>query len=260
MALAELNAESSASLVAANDVSPSTADSSFVAALQKRVSCAVEKRRASYRSPRLRRGYMMQFQEIERAVIDEVRTCTGGDLSSQQILDIGCGAGGWLREFVKWGAKPANLVGVDALHERIDEARAMCPADIRLICGSAEKLEFDDESFDLIMIFESMSLILEQEVRERVAAEAVRVLKRNGAILWYDFRYQRPEMKGLLAPVTEPQLRRLFPGCELRLKSIHPFPPISRRLAEIWRPAWYLLDIIPPLRTCYVGTITKKLT
>ena len=57
----------------------------------------------------------MQFQEIERAVSDDLRQCTGGDLSEQRVLDIGCGAGGWLLEFVKWGAKPGNLVGIDAL-------------------------------------------------------------------------------------------------------------------------------------------------
>ena len=256
---AEFNARAIASPMAnsavANGVSGAT---DFVAALESRVSRAVEKRRASYRSPRLQRGYMMQFQEIERAVSDELRHCTNGDLSQQRVLDIGCGAGGWLREFVKWGAKPRNLTGIDALRERVEEARELCPTGIQLICGSAENLEFEDESFDIIMLFESMSLILEEDVRRRVAAEALRVLKRSGSILWYEFRYQRPEMKGLLAPVTKGQLKELFPGCNLMLKSIHPFPPISRRLAEIWRPAWYLFNVIPPLRTCYVGTITKR--
>lgn len=259
MSAAESDGKPTATMLTANVGGTTPATSDFVAGLSARVRRAVNNRRASYRSPHLRRGYMMQFQEIERAVSDELRRCTDGDLSKQRVLDIGCGAGGWLREFVNWGAKPGNLVGIDALQERIEEARELCSPNIQLICGSAEKLEFENASFDIVMLFMTMSLILESDQREHVAVEALRVLKRTGAILWYDYRYQRPEMKGLETPVTKRQLQRLFPGCHFALKSILPFPPVSRLLAEIWRPAWHLLHPVPLLRTCYVGSITKPL-
>jgi SAM-dependent methyltransferase len=164
-----------------------------------------------------------------------------------------------LREFVKWGARPSDLCGVDALAERIDEAREMCPPGIQLICGNAEALQFEDESFDIVLMFQSMTLMIDDTVRRRVASEALRVLKPGGAILIYDYRYQRPEMKGLLAPVRRRDIHSLFSGCNIQGYSIHPFPPISRRLARVWRPAWHLLDIFPPLRTCNLSVVTKGL-
>ncbi len=201
---------------------------------------------------------MSQFQEIERVVAYELRRATGGVLAGRKILDVGCGAGGWLCEMVKWGAKAEDLVGIDSLQDRLDEARAKCAPGIKLVRGNAESLQFPSESFDIIMLFQSLTLMIDSVVRKRVASEALRVLKPDGVILIYDYRYQRPEMKGLLAPVTGRDLRSIFPDCRIRIRSIHPFPPVSRRLARIWGPAWHLLNIIPPLRTSNFASVSKQ--
>ena len=236
----------------------SNVESIGAASLQARVSTAVQRRAESYGSPWLDPGYVSQFQEIERAVADELRRLTGGVLAGRKVLDIGCGAGGWLCELAKWGAKPSDLVGVDSLSGRLAEARAKCPPGVQLVCGSAEDLRFASESFDIIMLFQSLTLMIDPGVRERVASEALRVLKADGMILIYDYRYQRPEMKGLLLPVTKQDIHRIFPNCRVNVRSIHPFPPISRRLARVWRPAWHLLNVIPPLRTCNVASVFKR--
>jgi SAM-dependent methyltransferase len=228
------------------------------ASLQARVGAAVRIRSESYHSPWLDPGYMSQFQEIERTVADELRRFTGGVLAGRKVLDIGCGAGGWLCELAKWGAKPSDLVGIDSLSERLAEAREKCPPGVQLVCDSAEDLRFASESFDIIMLFQSLTLMIDPGVRERVASEALRVLKGNGMILIYDYRYQRPEMKGLLLPVTRKDLHRIFPNCRIQFRSIHPFPPVSRRLARVWRPAWHILNIIPSLRTCNVASVFKQ--
>ncbi len=104
-----------------------------VHALADRVARAVAKRSASHNYPHLKRGYMMQFREVEAAVLREVSRCSGGSLSGRKILDIGCGPGGWIRKFVEWGAAPESIFGIDALADRLDEARmklcARCRAD-----------------------------------------------------------------------------------------------------------------------------------
>ena len=240
-----------------NSTSNAAHTSDLTADISELVNRAVANKAKSYDYPWLRRGYMMQFLEIERATVETVSKCTGGTLKERKILDIGCGAGGWIREFVKWGARPEDIYGIDAMASRIAAAREGNAPGVNLICGNAERLEFADETFDLIMLYQSMTLMLEDAPRRRVAAEALRVLKPGGAVLWYDYRYQRPDMKGVLRSTGKHEIKRLFPGCEYRLKSIHPFPPISRRLAGFWMPAWYLLGIFPPLRTCYAGAIIK---
>ena len=231
--------------------------SDLTADISQLVNRAVTSKAKSYDYPWLQRGYMMQFLEIERATAETVRRCTGGSLKDRKVLDIGCGAGGWIREFVKWGSRPEDIYGIDAMASRIVAAREGNAPGVNFIRGNAEKLEFPDASFDLIMLYQSMTLMLEDAPRRRVAAEALRVLKPGGAILWYDYRYQRPDMKGVLRSTGKREIKNLFPGCEYHLKSLHPFPPVSRRLAKIWMPAWYLLSIISPLRTCYAGAIVK---
>jgi len=127
-----------------------------------------------------------------------------------------------------------------------------------LICGNAANLQFADESFDLVVLFECLCIMTDNATRMRMASEALRVLKPKGAILFYDFRYRRPELGDVLRPLGKQEIRRLFPGCYFHLRSIHPFPPLSRKLAAITPAAWHLLNVLPAIRTSYVGTIKKR--
>src|SRR5215472_11175534 len=162
------------------------------------VRAATTRRRRAYNFPWLRAGYMMQFQQIERAVLRETSRYFCG-LEGLKILDIGCGAGGWLREFIKWGADPRLMTGSDAIEERIAEARHLTTPEVRLICGDATALEVPDESFDLVMMFECLCMMTDQGTRKKMAAEALRVLKNNG-VLFYDFRYRRPGLGDVFRP------------------------------------------------------------
>ncbi|HJU28635.1 MAG TPA: class I SAM-dependent methyltransferase [Candidatus Binataceae bacterium] len=200
---------------------------------------------------------MLQFREIEYAVLEELRHCTGGSLAGRKILDIGCGVGGWIREFVKWGADPESLYGIDAIADRLEEARRLSPSGVHFICGNAARMEFPDGFFDLIMMFQSMCLMLEDNARQMVARQALRVLKPGGAILLYDYRYRRPQLGDVLRPVSKREIKRLFPSCRYRIRAIHPFPPLARRLAAVSPLGWKMLNLFPPLRTSYFGSIQK---
>src|SRR5215472_6026486 len=61
---------------------------------------------------------LLLIQELERRVLRLVRQHIEGDLGGKKLLEVGCGAGHWLRQFVQWGAKPNNLAGVDLLPDR----------------------------------------------------------------------------------------------------------------------------------------------
>src|SRR6266542_4465714 len=45
-------------------------------------------------------------------------------LAGWRILDVGCGAGFWLRAFVEMDARPEDLVGIDVSDARFELARA----------------------------------------------------------------------------------------------------------------------------------------
>ena len=67
----------------------------------------------------------------------------------QRVLDVGCGAGAFLRLVAERGAAPS---GIDASAALVELARARLPlADVRV--GEMEHLPYDDASFDLVTGF-----------------------------------------------------------------------------------------------------------
>jgi SAM-dependent methyltransferase len=177
-------------------------------------------------------------------------------LAGLHILDVGCGDGNMLRQFLQWGAEPERLAGIELRPGPVDYARRLNPTvDIR--CGSAAELAWPDESFDLVCQHTVFSSILDHATRRGVAAEMRRVLRHGGAVLWYDFFYNNPanpDVRGVGAKY----IQALFSGFEVHLHRITLAPPIARRLPERLLPVLYpLLSSVPPLRTHYLGLLVK---
>ena len=99
-----------------------------------------------------------------------------GDLAGKRVLDIGCGTGAHAAILARhFGCAPA---GVDASDGMLAQARAKLPdADLRL--GTAERLPFEDESFDAAL----MVFVVHHVDRPRAFAEARRVLVPRGRML-----------------------------------------------------------------------------
>jgi SAM-dependent methyltransferase len=94
----------------------------------------------------------------------------------ERVLDVGCGAGAFLRLVAGRGAVP---YGVDASEALIELARTRLPgADLQV--GEMEHLPYDDDSFDLVTGFNSFFF-----ANDMVAAlrEARRVAKRGAPVV-----------------------------------------------------------------------------
>ena len=196
------------------------------------------------------------MQERERRVLTWLGRNRCLPIENKKILEVGCGTGYWLREFLKWGAQPENLVGVDLLAERLDVARKLCPARTELVCGSGLALSFPDSVFDLVLQSTVFTSILDPEARKRVASEMLRVLKPDGLILWYDFHVNNPsnpDVQGL----GKKEILQLFSGYRVLIEKITLAPPIARLLAPHSWLACSLLEKIPWLCTHYLGAIRK---
>ena len=96
-------------------------------------------------------GNLFILQECERRFLALLKRCDFAPLDKKKILEIGCGSGYWLREFIKWGARPENIVGVDLLSHRVAEAKKLCPEAVQVQCGSAADLAFPNATFDLVL-------------------------------------------------------------------------------------------------------------
>jgi ubiquinone/menaquinone biosynthesis C-methylase UbiE len=222
-----------------------------------RIRGAYARRQGDARYSWFSHGQLFLAHERERHMLATLQRNGVSSLEGTRILEIGCGTGYWLREFIKWGARPENIRGVDLLPDRIREARKLCPAAVRCESGDAAELALPDEAFDIVLQSTVFTSILDPAMRRRVAAEMLRVVKRHGLILWYDFHVDNPwnlDVRG----VTKGQIRQLFPDCRIDLRRITLAPPLLRVLAPRSWLACYVLGRLPWLCTHYVGAIRKR--
>jgi ubiquinone/menaquinone biosynthesis C-methylase UbiE len=172
------------------------------------------------------------------------------------ILEIGCGYGHWVREFIKWGAAPDKVTGIDLLPDRIEKARQRCPEGVNLWCGNARKLAFNDQSFDVVAQFTVFSSILDVEMKKALASEMLRVLKSKGCILWCDFFVNNPSNADTRG-IRKSEIAQLFPDCHITLRKVSLIPPLTRVLAPWSWLGCYVLERLRIFNTQYLGTIQK---
>jgi ubiquinone/menaquinone biosynthesis C-methylase UbiE len=225
---------------------------------EARIRAAYAKReeddaRYSWFSP----GYQFMAHERERRLLALLRRHDCEDLAAKKILDVGCGTGQWLRDFIKWGARPENITGIDLLPDRVARARRLCPPAVRIQCASAAALPFSDARFDLILQATVFTSILDRDLKQRVANEMMRVVKPEGFVLWYDYHVNNPwnsDVRG----VKREEIARLFSDCRIELERITLLPPLARVLARYSYMVCHLLEKLPPLCTHYLGVIRKR--
>jgi glycosyltransferase involved in cell wall biosynthesis len=148
------------------------------------------------------------------------------------ILDVGCGAGGDLAGIgaLVESLRP-RLFGIDLLPDRVERAREAVPA-AEVIDGSADRLPFDDGTFDLVVASTLFSSVLDDGLARAIADEILRVLAPGGTLLCYDVRYPNPRNPST-RPVTGAVLRRLFPSARISVRPVTLLPPLARAVGRL---------------------------
>jgi SAM-dependent methyltransferase len=201
-------------------------------------------------------GYLFFIQGREKCLLQLLRKHSITSLGDKKIIEVGCGSGFLLREFIKWGARPENIVGVELLPDRVRESTSLCPDGVKIYEGNAAHLQFANEVFDFVVQFSVFTSVLDTTTKELMASEMRRVLKPNGLIFWYDYYINNPwnaDVRG----VKKREIQRLFPGCRSELGRITLAVPVARFLAPYSWLACHLLERIPWLCTHYLGIIRK---
>jgi len=193
--------------------------------------------------------------QTARALLATLRREGKFPLDKQRILDVGCGEGGWLLEFAKWGAAPENLAGIELNPRRIDYARRRLPR-ASLHQGDARRLPWADREFDILTQITVLATVVSRAARRQIAAEMLRVLRPGGMILSYDMRIDNPTNDQVRA-LSAGEIRELFPRCAVRLRSVTLAPPLARRIVPVSWIAAMLLEKIPFLRTHWLAVIHK---
>jgi ubiquinone/menaquinone biosynthesis C-methylase UbiE len=199
---------------------------------------------------------LLMIQELERMLLKLLSRHGYQSLEKVRILEVGCGTGHWLQEFVAWGARPENIAGVDLLPERIAEAKHLCPSGVTLECGNAAALNHSSSMFDLVLQSTVFTSILDQGLKQRMASEILRVLRPGGFIIWYDFFMSNPRNLDVRG-VKRREISQLFPGCRVCLRRVTLAPPIGRLVAPISPLLYRALASLRAFCTHYLGLIEK---
>ena len=113
------------------------------------------------------------------------------DRNKARILDVGCGSGAGLIQFLRLGFRPDQLSGIDISPERIDHARRSLP-NVDFKCESAATMSYAGGAFDIV--FESTMFVLlpSEDIAYSIAREMVRVTRPGGYLMLADWRYSKP--------------------------------------------------------------------
>jgi ubiquinone/menaquinone biosynthesis C-methylase UbiE len=191
----------------------------------------------------------MRYVLYERSgvLIGALRKINVKTLRGMKILDVGCGGGTLLRYLYDFGAKPRNCFGIDVLEDALLGAKELAP-NAGFSLASAARLPFADETFDLVFQSLVFTSVLNPEIKQVIASEILRVLRKGGRFIWYDFTYdnpQNPNVKG----IGRREIRALLPGCKLHFWRLTLAPPIGKITAALSPFLFHLLSQLPFLCT-----------
>ncbi len=192
------------------------------------------------------------LQQRQREVLTALKKNGFADLSNFLILEMGCGGGSVLTEYLGFGASPENLYGVDLLFDRLLHARHILPGS-NFANADGQSLPYPSKTFDLVLQYTAISSILDPEIRRNICADILRVLKPGGLILSYDFWLNptNPQTRG----IRPAEIKELFPNCRHEFHRITLAPPIARRLVPISWGLCLFLESLKIFNTHYLASI-----
>ena len=196
-------------------------------------------------------------QERQRVLLRMLDRYLHKPLNMTNLLEIGCGAGGYLLDLIRIGFNPENLFANELLPERVALARKNLPSSCPILEGDALAVDFKSKSFDIIyqsMVFTSL---LDFQYRQELAHKMWQLLHPDGSILWYDFVYNNPSNKNVRG-VSLRQVKLLFPEGIIKYKRLTLAPPIARIAVKLHPLMYHCLNTFPFLRSHVMCWITKK--
>jgi SAM-dependent methyltransferase len=208
----------------------------------------------------LRPEVILSTQEWQREslfMLGSVCGYTDADLRNLSLVDVGCGYGGHLLDFLRFGFAPHNLRGIELLPERAAAARTRLPELLSLHEGDATSAPIAPASQDVVFQSVVFSSLLDDTFQQELADRMWSWLRPGGGVLWYDFVYDNPSNPDVRA-VPVGRVKALFPQGRMTVRRVTLAPPISRRACRIHPAAYHLFNLLPFLRTHVLCWIQKS--
>ena len=203
---------------------------------------------------------LFQTFAIDRANIAALRVADI-DRQSARVLDVGCGSGASLLQFLRLGFNPANLYGIDMSEERIAEARARLNG-ISFKVADARFIPQSDASIDLVFESTMLGTLDDPELLQAIARDMLRVTRPAGFIMLCDWRYSR-KGSGVKTAINPAMIAKLFDvgrATEVVSRAKGALvPPLGRRLSRFAPSLYFLAQALLPFTAGQITTVLKKL-
>ena len=202
---------------------------------------------------------LFQTFAIDRANIAALRSLSL-DKATTRILDVGCGSGAGLLQFIRLGFNPANLAGIDSDSSRIEEGKLFLPG-VDLGVADAAAMPFEDGAFDLVFESTMLGTLESQSLLAAIASEMIRVTRSGGHIMLADWRYSR-KGSGVKTAISSSKIAELF-GVGRLTRVVHQergalVPPLGRRLSRFAPSLYFLVQALLPFASGQVTTVLRK--
>lgn len=182
------------------------------------------------------------------------------DRENVKLLDVGCGTGASLVQFIRLGFKPENLAGVDPSEERIAQARASYPT-VDFRSESGEATTFADSSFDIAFESTLFMMLTSGEIARKVAAEMLRVTRPGGYVMLADWRYAKRGSADHRA-MSSDRIASLFSvGSAVELIARERgalVPPVGRFLSRRAPSLYFAVQAVMPFAVGQITTVLRK--
>jgi len=198
---------------------------------------------------------LQQVAARARGFADLLSNTVGSDLAALQVLDVGCGTGGFLRQMIDWGATPSKLTGTELQNDRLEHARRCTAQGVQWHLGTLDVLP--QAGYDLVTAQTVFSSVLDPGLRGALAAQMWGALRPGGWCLVFDFRYDNPRNRNV-RKVTRAELQRWWPGEGARYRSLMLAPPIHRLLAGAPHMVSELLTACAPMLRSHFMYVIRK--
>jgi SAM-dependent methyltransferase len=198
-------------------------------------------------------------QERQRVLLQGLSARGWTDPSALRIVEVGCGAGAGLLEWLRAGCTPERLTGIELLPERLAQALRVLPPAVTLVEGDASQVPLPPDSADIVAQSTVFSSLLDRAFQQQLADTMWRWVRPGGAVLWYDFTVdnpRNPDVRGV--PLA--RLRELFPQGRIAHRRVTLAPPLARAACRVHPALYGALNLLPLLRTHVLAWIEKPMT
>ena len=177
-----------------------------------------------------------------------------------KIIDIGCGSSSKLINLVSYGFNQNNLFGIDINKNDIEFAKKNYPL-LNISCQDATNLNFKNDYFDLTYESTMFVQITNPEISQKIANEMIRITKKNGFIIIFDWRFQKFNNQNFLA-CNQKRIKKMFAVNKstefIAIESGMLIPPLGRLLSKNMSSLYFIFSRLFPFFIGQVAYILQK--